>query len=508
MAIDSSIKETLRHLPRAPGVYLFKDGQGSVIYIGKAKILKNRVKAYFNPRGIEMEGRPKIRVMVKHIRRIETIVVKNEAEALILESRLLKEYKPKYNTAFVDDKKFYLVRVTPERLPRFLLERNKTDAQSVYYGPFVSGPSVTKLLTELKRKHGILLRDGAPKELIKKNKINNKEDVEEIEKFQLYDDARGQMFDLPNVVTREEYMMRVAKACAMLEGKTREWKQEAVEKMQAAATAERYEEAAKWRDLISAMQMSRNPERKFLRDPLMKNLDSELALASLKKSLKMEEAPISIECFDISHISGSFVVASLVRFDDGKPNKDFYKRFKIRGDEMTGPVNDDFAAMREVVGRHYRRRVDENQELPKLIVIDGGAGQLKAALAAFLEHGLRPPMMIGLAKKNETFIFSDGRGALTLRREDPGLQLLQRVRDEAHRVANGFNSAWRSRQMKVTLLDDCPGVGPTRRAALLAKFPSIESLKKASLQRLAKVVGPKLAGVVKNYLLEKSTERP
>lgn len=492
MRVDPAIKESLKKLPKAAGVYLFRDGQGSVIYVGKAKNLRNRVRAYFNPRQVQADNRLKIRAMIRWIRRIETIVVKTEAEALILEGRLLKEYRPKYNTDFVDDKRFLLVRVTGEELPRFLLERNRVDTNSNYYGPFVHGQAVKKLMTQLRRRYGILLRDGRPSQL-------------PAGQWKLYDDARGEIFEHSNVVTREEYLARVNKACAFLEGQSRVWREEVVEKMQAAAAAHRYEEAAKWRDLLHAIQFAKNPRNKALRDPMLKLVNDERALSELQDALQMKEPPVSIECFDISHISGSFVVASLVRFDNGRPSKDFYRRFKIRGDELTGPVNDDFASMREVVGRAYRRRVDENQELPKLIVIDGGAGQLKAAWAAFLEHGLTPPLMIGLAKKNETFIFGDGRPPLTLPRHHAGLQLLQRVRDEAHRVANTFNAQWRSRQLKTTVLDDCPGVGPTRRSALLKKFPTLKSLQRASVEKLAKVVGPKLAQGIKNYLLEKES---
>jgi len=490
MRVDPAIKEALRKLPRSAGVYLFKDGQGAVIYVGKAKDLRNRVRAYFNPRLVAQDNRLKIRAMIRWIRRIETIVVKTEAEALILESRLLKEYKPKYNTDFVDDKRFFLIRVTADVLPRFLLVRNRIDAQSNYYGPFVHGREVKKLYFELRKRYGILISDVAPKKLADG-------------KYQLYDDARGEIFEHANVVTREEYVERVMKASAFLEGKSRAWKEDVVVKMNAAAQAHRYEEAAKWRDLLQAIQFTRNPEKKFLRDPMLKILDSSASLEALQDALKMTEPPRVIECVDISHISGSFVVASLVRFADGKPTKDFYRRFKIRGDELTGPVNDDFAAMREVVGRYYRRLVDENHDLPSLIVIDGGAGQLKAALAAFIEHGIRPPMMIGLAKKNETFIFSDGRPPLTLPRTNEGLRLLQRVRDEAHRVANSFNAQWRAKQLKTTLLDDCPGIGPARKKLLFDKFKTLERLKRAPEEKLRKILGPKTAQVVRNYLLEK-----
>lgn len=515
MSPDPVIRESLRNLPRSPGVYLFKDGSGSVIYIGKAINLKNRVRSYFNPRAVAADNRLKVKAMIRHIRRIDTIVVKTEAEALILEGRLLKEYKPKYNTDFVDDKRFLLIRVDSSVLPRFTLCRNRVDSVSAYYGPFVHGAAVKKLYYELRRNYGVLLSDGVPAPyypLKGGEKLNwgadpakdfpsnegNPEGKGNNVLYRLYNDARAEIFEFSNIVTRGEYLERVAKACAFLDGQTRLWRREVFDKMTAAAEARKFEEAAKWRDLLQALAQTRNPERKFLRDPMLKLLDPARAMDALRGSLQMETLPISIECFDISHISGSFVVASLVHFDNGKPNKRLYRCFKIKGG---GTVrNDDYAAMQEVVARHYFRLEREGRAMPSLIVVDGGAGQLKAALAAFLKNELAPPMMIGLAKKEETFVFSDGRPPLTLPRNHEGLRLLQRVRDEAHRVANSFNADWRSRALKTSVLDEIPGVGPVKRKKLLEKFLTIEGLKKAGFEKLAAVVGPKLAAVISEFL--------
>ncbi len=484
--VDPALKAELEALPEAPGVYLFRDGAGSVLYVGKAKNLRNRVRAYFNPRQIAAEGRPKVGAMIRWIRRIETIVVKTEAEALILEGRLLKEYKPKYNTDFVDDKRFLFLRVDASALPRFMLERNRIDPKSNYYGPFVHGAAIKKIYFELRKKYGVLLGDARPQKLPDG-------------RWQLYDDARAEIFG-SNEISREEYLERVVKASAFLEGQTRLWREEVAEKMRAAAEARRYEEAAKCRDLLDAFARARNPERKFLRDPMMKIMDAPSALEAVREAFAMAEPPHAIEAFDISHISGSFVVASLVRFKEGVPEKSAYRRFKIRGDVLAGAKNDDVAAMREVVRRRYARLVAEGKKLPDLIVVDGGAAQLKSALAAFLEEGLTPPMMVGLAKRNETFVFSDGRPELTLPRSHEGLRLLQRVRDEAHRVANAFNAELRSRRLKQTILDDCPGIGPKRRAALLEKFPTLERLRAATEEALAEVVGKSAAKRVRGFL--------
>jgi len=192
-----------------------------------------------------------------------------------------------------------------------------------------------------------------------------------------------------------------------------------------------------------------------------------------------------VECFDISHISGTYVVASMVHFTHGRPDKAQYRRFKIKS--FIG--NDDFRAMEEVVGRRYRRLHEEGRPLPDLVVIDGGRGQIGAALKAFLTLDLEPPALIGLAKKHETIIFADERDPLRLPLTHPGLQLLQRLRDEAHRFANTFNADLRTRKIRESVLDDFPGLGPVRRAKLMDHFGSIDKLRAASAAELCEVDG-------------------
>ena len=192
-----------------------------------------------------------------------------------------------------------------------------------------------------------------------------------------------------------------------------------------------------------------------------------------------------MECFDISHISGTFVVASMVRFTDGRPDRDQYRRFSIKS--FIG--NDDFKAMEEVVGRRYRRLIAEKKMFPDLVVIDGGRGQIAAALKSFVLLDCPPPALIGLAKKHETIIFPDARAPLNLPLGHPGLNLLQRLRDEAHRFANTYNADLRSRKIRESILDDCPGLGEKRKAALLAHFGSIDKLRAATAAQIAGVPG-------------------
>jgi excinuclease ABC subunit C len=223
-------------------------------------------------------------------------------------------------------------------------------------------------------------------------------------------------------------------------------------------------------------------------------------LLALRKALGLRRKPNCIECFDISHVSGTFVVASMVRFVGGKADRRSYRRFKIRGFEG----NDDFMAMKEVVGRRYGRLLDEGLDFPDLVVVDGGLGQVGSALKAFLSIETEPPLVIGLAKKEETIVFPDERGELKLDRRDPALRLLQRIRDEAHRFANRFNAELRSRRIRESTLDDFPGIGPSRRTRLLNHFGTIEKLRKASPEDLRAVegIGPKLATELALYLKE------
>jgi excinuclease ABC subunit C len=205
-----------------------------------------------------------------------------------------------------------------------------------------------------------------------------------------------------------------------------------------------------------------------------------------------------MECFDISHISGTFVVASMVHFVDGKPANNQYRRFKIKS--FVG--NDDFRAMEEVVGRRYRRLHEEKKPFPELVVIDGGAGQVGAAIKAFMILGIEPPPLIGLAKRRETIIFPDERKPMNLMPQSPGIKLLQRIRDEAHRFANTFNANLRSKKIKESILDEFPGLGKVRRADLMKHFRSLDRLRKASVEDIQGVdgFGPKLSQQLWEFL--------
>ncbi len=478
------LKAKVRALPDKPGVYLMKDRLGQIIYVGKAKSLKKRVSSYFT-RSRAATAQPKIRALIDLIHDLDTIEVRSEPEALLLEGKLIKEWKPRYNTDFVDDKRFLLVRVDlASEFPRFALTRLRKADTARYFGPFPHSALLRKTLAQMRKQYGVLLGDARPQPAADG-------------RWQLYDDVRAELYGHANLVTAQEYKARVEQAVTFLEGRSREWLEELRAEMQRAAAAQEYEKAADLRDAVFALEETLRKARRFERAPDVLRTDA-VALESLRDALHLRALPSRMECFDISHISGTFVVASMVHFRDGRPDKNEYRRFRIRS--FIG--NDDFRAMEEVVGRRYQRLAHEQKPLPDLIVIDGGRGQIGAAMKAFLALELTPPALIGLAKKHETIIFADEREPLNLPLNHPGLNLLQRLRDEAHRFANTYNADLRSRKIRESVLDDFEGLGAKRRAALLEHFGSIDRIRAASPDALAEVagIGPKLATELHAFL--------
>lgn len=472
---QSALKEKVRRLPHSSGVYIMKDALGSVIYIGKAYDLKRRVSQYFTQSYKTRAYNRKVASLAECIADFDFINTRSEAEALILESKLIKEWKPRYNTLEKDNKNFLLLRVEVfAPLPRFTLARNRKEDNSLYFGPYLGSTALRSALNELKKKFGILLSDAHPKK-------------QPDGKWMLYDDVRSQITSFENIVTAEEYKARVDAALEYLRGRDEQILEEAEQKMQEASDAMEFEKAAKWRDLISAIWETQRANRRGSVSADISRTRPAIAMQamdSLKKTLGMKNDPRSIECFDISHISGSFVVASMVRFEEGEPAKQKYRRFKIKS--FTG--NDDFRAMKEVVGRRYSRLAAEGSPMPDIVLIDGGKGQVFSAMKAFDEEKIKPPKIIGLAKREETIVMDDFTEKKLPRRHE-GLKLLQRVRDEAHRFANSFSESLRSRKIRESILDDFPGLGQKRKDAILGHFGSIAKVKTATVDQLREVDG-------------------
>ncbi len=481
----NELGKIVRALPQTSGVYLMKDRLGQVIYVGKAKNLKRRVSSYFQGSRRFVRAQPKIAAMVEMVREISVHQTRNETEALLLEGKLIKQYKPRYNTDFTDDKQFLLVQVDLQnKLPRFRLCRNRKEDGSHYYGPFAQAGMLRSTLSEMRKRFGILLSDAKP-EMLADGRVR------------LYQDARAEIFAGHNETTLEEYRERVDKACFFLEGRTKELLKELKEEMIKRAEAMDFERAAKLRDLTDALSKTIRKTRRFIKHWPRDDKLEEKSVQALGEVLSLAPVPQTIECFDVSHVSGTFVVASMVRFVNGRPDRRSYRRYKVRGEIG----NDDFASMKEVVGRRYARLRDEGKVMPDLVVIDGGIGQVGSALHAFMEQGINPPALIGLAKQDETIVFAEG-GELKLPRRHPALRLLQRLRDEAHRFANQFNADLRSKKIRESVLDDFSGLGKVKRAAIMRKFGSLDALKKAKLNQLQEVdgIGPNLAARLHEFL--------
>lgn len=484
----SSLLEKVRRLPHRPGVYLLRDRFGTILYVGKAKDLKKRVSTYFQPSRKFRVEQPKIAAMIDLVFDLDTVELRSDTEALLLEGKLIKQYKPRYNTDFTDDKRFLLVRLDPaEELPRFRLTRQRKEDAARYWGPFAHSGLLRRTLAEMRRRFGILLGDARPVRLADG-------------RWRLYDDARREIYGpAGGDVTREEYATRLAEAMTFLEGEVQAALERLREDMMKAADARQFERAAELRDLIQALETTVAPARRDVRPSLLGHgLPTREALAELGRELGLRGPPEVLECFDISHISGTYCVASMVRFVGGKPDRAGYRRFQIR----TFVGNDDFRAMAEVVGRRYTRLREEGRPFPDLVVIDGGRGQVNAALRAFAEHQLAPPPVIGLAKQEELVIFGDDRLPLRLPGHHPGRRLLQHLRDEAHRLANAYNADLRSRKVRESILFDCPGLGDRRRTDLLNHFGSLERLRAASAADIAAVpgFGTKMAADIHAFL--------
>jgi excinuclease ABC subunit C len=587
------VRESLKYLPSSPGVYLFKDTAGSILYVGKAKNLKNRVSQYFQK---DNDGRPQIPFLLKEIKSLEHIVTDNEIEALFLENTLIKKHKPRYNIKLRDDKNYVYIKIDFEtEIPQIYTIRTPDTKNARYFGPYSSALKVRETLN--------LIRKIFP--YCSNKKITSRPC------FYYY------LHRCPGVcigtITPEEYRLTITKIGRFLSGHTQETYKELKKGMQEAASNRQFEKAAEIRDQLRSLEVieerqkaifaqkvdwdfisyvqtadkstvnifviregklidrknfiledtqnksgseiicafmeryyfeSEDLPKEIFTQSLPGTLDilnevfktkgkklsveqprkgkkrelielgvqnakeyfeqwshgqaSELsrttiALDELQKVLSLPNTPFRIECFDISNIQGTNSVASMVVFENGKPKKSDYRKFKIKID---GQPND-FAMMKEALSRRFSiAHIKEDSEnrwmLPDLLVIDGGKGQLGVACEVLKEKGLNIPV-IGLAKREEEIFRPGISEPITLPHSDYSLQLLQRLRDEAHRFAITFHKKIRSKEAYKSALDEVPGVGPKTKKLLIQTFGSIENVKRASRDDLARVVGSKLA---------------
>jgi excinuclease ABC subunit C len=600
------VLEQLERLPTSPGVYLMKDATGTIIYVGKAAILKNRVRSYFAP-GENLT--PKIARMVGRVESLDFFVTGSEQEALILEMNLIKRHRPHYNVRLKDDKSFPYLKISlNEEWPRVYVPRRLVDDGGRYFGPFASAKSVRQTLK--------VLKEVFPFRSCTKPITGT--------------DARAcldyhiQRCLAPCVgaVSREEYNRVIRQIILFLEGKQERVIRDMEKRMEAASTALEFERAALLRDRLQALKnvveaqkiasavrgeldaiafaqdksqayvqvffvrggklvgresfvlegtQSESPSeimasfikqfyssatqtpplillqhpaedeatirewltskrgggvrllvpqrgarkelvsivaenaRQGMEQQRIKNFAApevaEAALSELEQALGLSRAPARIEGYDISNIQGKMAVGSMVVFENGKPKPAHYRRFKIK----TVPGVDDYAMLHEVLSRRFKRISDEAVTwaiVPDLVLIDGGKGQLSAAMSALASLGVSQVPLASLAKENEEVFIPYEPNPVVLPRSSPGLQILQRVRDEAHRFALGYHLKRRSREAVASALDGVPGIGPKRRRALLKQFGSVKAIREAPETELAAASGmnPKLARKLKEYL--------
>ena len=601
---DVALQEKLESLPGGPGVYQHKDAEGNVLYVGKAKNLRSRVRQYFQKSRV---ADPRIDSMLSKATDLEIIVTDNEVEALILEANLIKKLKPRYNVNLKDDKSYPYIVITHEPYPRVFVTRHIRKDGSRYFGPYTDVKNVRAALKSIRdifpiRSCNYFIDD----EVIKKRKIKVCLDYH-IKK------CEG---PCEGLVSQLQYNTMIDQVAELLRGKTESLIRKMQQEMESAASAMRFEEAATLRDRIKGLQAYSGRQKAVDLDPLdrdivafasegddacgvifkirdgkmigrqhyyMTNVDQkpeaeiletllqqyyldadfipkevfisspvedieamaewlgekkgepvqvfhplegeeaklvrlsrsnaqflldELklqrmkradyvphAVKSLQRDLRLARLPRKIECFDNSNIQGSDPVASMVVFVDGKPKKSEYRKFKIRS--VQGP--DDFASMREVVQRRYKRLIDEQGELPDLVMVDGGKGQLSSAVEVFGALGISDLPVIGLAKRLEEVFLAGKTDPELIPKTSSGLRLLQQVRDEAHRFAITFHRSLRAKRTLQTELDLIEGIGKKRATELLEAFGSVQGVKFATPEQLSEIVGEKAAGRIREY---------
>lgn len=467
------MKKDLADLPAGPGVYLIKDKSGRVIYVGKAFSLRNRVRSYFQKPSYVA---PKLKALLSHLAEVETVSTSSQEEALLLEDELVKKYQPRYNVLLKDDASYpYICITVSEDYPRVFLVRGSQDPGSKYYGPYPSASSVRRTLKALHEQFQFRsckkVLDGRPKGRPCLN----------MELGRCLAPCSGE-------VSREKYRVNIDNVCAFLEGKQAELVHELGEEMRVAAQKLDFERAALIRDRLRATRLVLKAPYV---SPSRRDLRVTEGLSELQRALYISKPLERIEAFDISHISGAEACGSMVVFVKGRPSKRDYRHFKIKSIEG----KDEVGMMREVIRRRYRRVLDERKDLPSLILVDGGKGQLSAACGVLSQLGIRDVPVIALAKAKELIFLPWRRESVILPRYSEALYLVQRIRDEAHRFAIRYHIKLRQTRLEESALGEVELIGARRKESLFRHFGSVEKICRATLEELEKVdgIGPGLA---------------
>lgn len=488
--MNDRLARKLKDLPASPGVYFHKDDRGEIIYIGKAAVLKNRVRQYFQSK---KDIDAKTLALVDEIYDTDWVETESELDALFLEGEMVKRYMPRYNILLRDDKSQIFVRIDMKsQWPTVTFTRNPMDDDAEYYGPFFNGFAVKKALRYLRRV------------------------------FPYYTNQRGQIRDLDTHLglnpdddtTSAQYKKNLKKLVRYIKGGRLDIVKGLEKEMKDLAKEKDFEAAALVRNRLRYLRELQS--RIMFGDKEFLDISKDAALGDLSELLGLAGVLRRIEGFDISHMSGTNVVASMVVFSNGVSDRANYRKFKTRHEQ-----NNDFDNMRETIARRLSAKNRLNWGEPDLILIDGGKGQLDAAMRAQSELGLNLPM-IGLAKKQEQIIISSGHDRMSLNRQKlielegrqtnsenfmiidlPNnshiIKLLQRIRDESHRFAVSYHTQLKVKHQTSSILDDIPGVGPVTKRKLIKHFGSVRNISQVDESDIAAIVGSAMATKIASY---------
>ena len=446
------IKKKIKGLPQSAGVYLIKDAKGMILYIGKAACLRKRINSYF-----QRPAEAKTRRLLSRAQDIDCIQTSSSAQALLLENCLIKKYQPRYNAALKDDKSYPYVKFSRGDFPRVSIIRGRLEKGARYFGPYTS----VKLLKSALKTARVIFPFRSCRHLPKRPCLY----------FNLK--LCPGMCTVP--VDKEAYRQMLRHLGLFLQGRQKELLNILSARMKQAAQLKDYEQAARLRDKIKALTdigaQTKEPKHPDL-------------ILKLQQLLGLPRAPYRIEAYDISEISGSGLAGSMVSFLGGWPDKKYYRKFRIK----TVQGVDDYAMIREVLRRRFSGKNRQELPMPDLVMIDGGKGHLSSARKELRLLGMGEISVISLAKRMET-IYAPGLNAVNLARNSALLHLLQRIRDEAHRFAVSYHHKLKERCLRLSALDEIPGVGPKKKRLLLRHFKSLADIKKAGLKELLKIKG-------------------
>lgn len=490
--MNEALKEKLKTLPRSPGVYFHKDKSGEIIYVGKAAVLKNRVRQYFqNTRDFDV----KTKALVDEIFDTDWIETESEIDALFFESEMVKRYMPRYNILLRDDKSQTYVRIdTKSEWPYVSFTRNPSDDDAEYFGPFYNGFALKKALRYLRKTFPYYTK---PPKQGDRPSLNAHLGLE------------------PHDMTSEQYRAELRKLISYIKGNRIQIANQLEQEMKLAAKEQDFERAATLRNRLNNLKELRRRimfgDREFL------DISKDRALSDLVDLLGLSKLPAHIEGFDISHMSGTNVVASQVVFMNGVSSRADYRKYKTKIEH-----NNDFYNMNETITRRLSPKNLKSWGKPDLMLIDGGKGQLDAAINARESRDVAIPF-IGLAKREEQIVVDLKRSGVTVSKrkiqELDGyyttsdnfmlinlphsshiVKLLQRIRDESHRFAVSYHTVLKRQKQTASILDDIPGIGPVTKKKLLKAFGSVRVISRASDEELAGVIGKSLQAKIKPYI--------